>query len=216
MKRERTKLKKIIDTLFFPIRALFIPEESYLGLTSLRDERMEEVAKEVSGYTLDIGCGRNNLFIKNFVQNGIGIDIYEYEGVDNVVKDMTKLPFDDETFDSVTLIAVGGHIPKKDRVAEFKEIARVLKKGGKLVLTEGEPITQTIGHIYREFSYKLMGKVDMDNERGMEHDEEFCMPYDELMGYLNTPPLKFIKRRKFMWGLNNIYIAKKIREKENG
>ncbi len=212
MKKQRTKFQKVIDTVFFPIRALFIPEESYLGLTSLRDERMEEVAKEISGYTLDIGCGRNNLFIKNFIQNGIGIDVYEYEGVDNVVKDMTKLPFDDETFDSVTLIAVGGHIPKKDRVAEFKEIARVLKYGGKLVLTEGEPITQTIGHIYREFSYKLMGKVDMDNERGMEHDEEFCMPYDELIGYLNTPPLKFIKRRKFMWGLNNIYIAKKIKE----
>ncbi len=212
MKKQRTKFQKVIDTVFFPIRALFIPEESYLGLTSLRDERMEEVAKEISGYTLDIGCGRNNLFIKNFIKNGIGIDIYEYEGVDNVVKDMTKLPFDDETFDSVTLIAVGGHIPKKDRVAEFKEIARVLKYGGKLVLTEGEPITQTIGHIYREFSYKLMGKVDMDNERGMEHDEEFCMPYDELIGYLNTTPLKFIKRRKFMWGLNNIYIAKKIKE----
>ncbi len=212
---KRSKFQKFIDTLFFPVRALFIPEESYLGLTSLRDERMEEVAKEVSGYTLDIGCGRNNLFIKNFVQNGIGIDIYEYEGVDNIVKDMTKLPFEDETFDSVTLIAIGGHIPKKDRVAEFKEIARVLKYGGKLILTEGEPITQTIGHLYREFSYKLMGKVDMDNERGMEHDEEYCMPYDELMGYLNTPPLKFIKRRKFMWGLNNIYIAKKIKEKEN-
>lgn len=210
MHRRRSMIQKFFDELLFPIRALFIPEDSHMGLTSLRDERMEIVAEEVAGYTLDIGCGRNNIFISNFVSNGIGIDIYNYEGVDNVVEDMTNLPFENETFDTVTMIAVGGHIPKSIRAKEFKEIARVLKTGGKLILTEGEPITQTICHIYWEYASKLIGKVDMDNERGMEDDEEYCMPYNELMSYLNMPPLKFIKRKKFMWGLNNVYVAKKI------
>lgn len=210
MYKKRTKLQKIIDEVFFPIRALFVAEESYMGLTSLRDERMEVVANETTGHTLDIGCGRNNLFISNYVDSGIGIDVFAYDGVDNIVEDMTKLPFDDETFDTVTLIAVGGHIPKEIRVEEFKEISRVLKTGGKLVLTEGEIITQTISHIYRELAYKLIGKVDMDSERGMEHDEQYCMPIKELMNYLNTKPLQFKKRKKFMWGLNNIYVTEKI------
>jgi ubiquinone/menaquinone biosynthesis C-methylase UbiE len=209
MFKKRVKFQIWADEVLFPIRALFISEDSYMGLTSLRDERMERVALETTGYTLDIGCGRNNMFIKNYVKSGVGIDVFAYEGVDNIVEDMTKLPFDSETFDTVTLIAVGGHIPEEARVEEFKEIARVLKIGGKLVFTEGENITQTISHIYREFAYKLIGKVDMDNERGMEHDEQYCMPFKELMNYLNTKPLEFQKRKKFMWGLNNIYVAQK-------
>jgi ubiquinone/menaquinone biosynthesis C-methylase UbiE len=120
---------------------------------------------------------------------------------------MTALPFVDNTFDTVTLIAVWGHIPQHVRVGEFAEIARVLKPGGRLIMTEGEPITQTVDHLWRHFSYALLGKKDMDSERGMEDDEQYCMPLKEIIGYLNTHPLQFSLRKKFMWGLNNIYIA---------
>jgi len=51
----------------------------------------------------------------------------------------------------------------------------------------------------------------MDSERGMDEEEEYCMPMQELLSYLNTPPLKFKKRKRFMWGLNNIYIAEKVK-----
>ncbi len=50
---------------------------------------------------------------------------------------------------------------------------------------------------------------NMDSERGMKNYEEFCMSFDEMIYYLNKPSLKFSKRIKFMWGLNNIYIAQK-------
>jgi ubiquinone/menaquinone biosynthesis C-methylase UbiE len=120
---------------------------------------------------------------------------------------MTALPFVDNTFDTVTLISVWGHIPQHVRVGEFAEIARVLKPGGRLIMTEGEPITQTVDHLWRHFSYELLGKKDMDSERGMEDDEQYCMPLKEIIGYLNTHPLQFSLRKKFMWGLNNIYIA---------
>ena len=207
----RSKIKKIVDSVFFPIRALFFPEESTIILTSLRDERFEKVANHCLGKVLDVGCGRGNLFIKKYIgeENGIGIDVFEYEGVANIVKDLTNLPYNENSFDTVTLIAVGGHIPKSKREKEFAEFARILKPDGKLIMTEGEKWTQTIGHKWRKFSLALVGKVDMDNERGMEEEEEYCMPLTEIKKYLNTKPLELIKREKFMWGLNNIYIARK-------
>lgn len=210
-KSPRAKLQVIADNFFFPLRALFIPEENCFGLTSLREERFELVAKHSIGKVLDIGCGKDNLFIRNWVvdPSSTGIDVFSYDGVEQVHQDMTNLPYPDGSFDTVTLIAVGGHIPQSVRVSEFAEIARVLKPGGTLLMTEGEAITQTVGHLWRHFSYALIGKKDMDSERGMEEDEQYCMPYEEIQGYINTPPLKFEKQIKFMWGLNNLYIAKK-------
>lgn len=208
----RSRIRRAFDIALFPVRALFIPEENSFGLTSLREERFEEVAKLCRGKVLDVGCGKFNLFIENWIghRSGTGIDVYPYDGVKNVVTDMTALPFDTGSFDTLTLIAVGGHIPQNLRDKEFSEFARVLKSGGKLVMTEGEPITQTLGHLWRHYSLALIGKLGMDDERGMEHDEQYCMPKAELMSYLNTPPLRFLARKRFMWGLNNVYVAVKL------
>lgn len=208
---QRNLMRKIIDEIFFPVRALFIPEESKFFLTSLRDERFEKVAAFCEGRVLDVGCGKGNLFVKNHIgiDKGVGIDVFEYEGVEKVIRDLTNLPFEDEFFNTVTLIAVGGHIPKTLREKEFMEFVRVLKPGGRLIMTEGEPITQFLTHKWRKFSYSFLGKKDMDSERGMKEDEEYCMPYHEIMYYLNKPPMRFLRRVRFMWGLNNIYIAQK-------
>lgn len=203
--------RKFFDTLFFPIRALFIPEDNRFGLTSLREERFRQVAVHCRGRVLDVGCGKNNLFVKNYIgmENGVGIDVFPYEGIDLLVEDMCNLPFTDEEFDTVCLIAIGGHIPKSKRVDEFKEFARVLKPGGRLIMTEGEPVTQTLNHIWRHYSMKLVGRQSMDSERGMDEEEEYCMPLSEIMAYLNTPPFELEKRIRFMWKLNNIYVAVK-------
>jgi len=173
---------------------------------------MRVVASFCVGKVLDIGCGPGNYFVNHFIgtSNGLGIDIYPYEGVENVVDDMGFLPFEDDLYDTVTLIAVGGHIPKSKRAAEFKEFARILKPGGKLIMTEGEPITQWINHKWYSFFYAVQGKKDMDSERGMDAEEEFCMPYNEIILYLNTHPLRLTRQLKFQWGLNNIYIAEKV------
>jgi ubiquinone/menaquinone biosynthesis C-methylase UbiE len=191
-----------------------LPEESKWGLLSLRDERMKIVASYCVGKVLDIGCGPGNYFIKRFIgtSNGQGIDVYPYNGVEHVVDDMSFLPFGDSYYDSVTLIAVGGHIPKSKRIAEFKEFARILKPGGRLIMTEGEPVSQWINHKWYSFFYALQGRKDMDSERGMDEEEEYCMPYDEIVQYLNTYPLKLTQQVRFQWGLNNIYIAEKANE----
>ncbi|MCC6747310.1 MAG: class I SAM-dependent methyltransferase [Deltaproteobacteria bacterium] len=207
----RSRLGAAADTLAFPLRALLLLTESRWGLSSLREERMRVVASVCRGRVLDVGCGPGNLFVREFLGDaqGIGIDVFPYEGVDNVVDDVMRLPFADESFDTVTLIAVGGHIPRKQRTAEFAEFARVLRTGGRLVMTEGEPVTQFLVHQWVHLYEAARGRKDMDSERGMDEDEEFCMPLREIRLYLNTPPLRLVQRRRFMWGLNNVYVAEK-------
>ncbi len=208
---KRNKIGKILDWIFFPLRALFLQDNSKFGLSSLRDQRMRIVSELAKGKILDIGCGPNNYFISNFVNNkdSIGIDIYPYEGVKNIIKDFANLPYDDETFDTITLNAVGGHIPRSKREVEFKEFSRILKKGGLLILTEGEPITQYIHHKWYHFYLKIQGKVDVDTERGMLEDEEFAMPRREILRYMNSYGLELKKEIKIMWRLYSIYVSEK-------
>lgn len=209
----RSDCKILFDNIFFPLRALFMGEEGRLGLSSLREERMEVVSRHCKGRVLDIGCGRENKFIRDYIglENGVGVDVYGYEGVEQVINDPTNLPFEDNSFDTVTLIAVGGHIPSEIRVAEFKEIGRILKNGGHLVMTEGEPVTQYLVHHWTPIVLKFQGKIDMDTERGMEEDEQYCMPQKELFKYLNSAPLNLKLHEKFMWGLNNVYVAECVK-----
>jgi SAM-dependent methyltransferase len=207
----RSPIGYFFDAFMFPFRAVFIHEQSRCGLSSLRDQRMRTVAKYCSGRTLDIGCGPNNVIIQHFYRHpdSVGIDCFPYEGVDHTIDDMAAIPFADASFDTITLIAVGGHIPRPKREAEFREFGRLLKVGGHLIMTEGEPITQYILHRWAVVYYAFQGKKDMDTERGMHVDEEYCMPKKEIYKYLNTPPLKLIEGVRFMWRLNNIFIAQK-------
>ena len=208
MRTHRSTFGQWIDTLFLPLRILLLNKAAWLGLSTIREERMRQVAAFSRGQTLDIGCGPGNLFITHFIgpDHGVGVDVFNYDGVTNIVEDMARLPFDDASFDTVTLIAVGGHIPKDKRVAEFAEFARILKPGGRLIMTEGERITQTLFH---KWTHIITLGHDMDSERGMEEEEEYAMPRKEIDRYLSTPPLTFVHHKRFMWGLNNVYVAEK-------
>ena len=208
----RSFIGRAYDSVLFPLRAFFMGPVGYFGLTSMRDERMGRAAQFCKGRVLDIGCGPGNLFITKFIGKdwGIGIDVYRYAGVENIVEDMANLPFPDAGFDTVSLIAVGGHIPQSARKREFIEFTRILKSGGRLVMTEGEPITQYLWHAWQHLFLRLQGKIDMDRERGMDDDEQYCMPKTELLSYLNTPPLRLVLIHSFQWHLNSVYVAEKF------
>ena len=71
-------------------------------------------------------------------------------GLSNVVAtqgDATDLPFEDDSIDAVVLTAVLGEIP--DRAAALREIERVLRPGGRLVVGElfGDPHFTTFGSL---------------------------------------------------------------------
>jgi SAM-dependent methyltransferase len=100
---------------------------------------IQEYASQLSGKLLDVGCGRKpykHLF-KNSTEY-VGLDI-ENEGHDHSSEDIDVyydgkiFPFDDESFDAVLTNQVFEHVFDPDNF--MKEIFRVLKPGGKLLLT---------------------------------------------------------------------------------
>jgi ubiquinone/menaquinone biosynthesis C-methylase UbiE len=61
-------------------------------------------------------------------------------GLSNVVpvqRDARQMPFPDAVFDAAFLVATLGEIPDRDRA--LRELHRVLKPGGRLVVGEGQP-----------------------------------------------------------------------------
>ena len=96
---------------------------------------------------LDLGCGSGRLY-----QLFLGLSI-RYVGADQsreqlkfarkryprgkfVYGEMTNLSFKDQTFDVIYCIAAFHHLPdKKTRVQALKEMKRVLKPGGRVVMT---------------------------------------------------------------------------------
>jgi len=76
---------------------------------------------------LNVGAGRNRL------PGYIGVDIVEGKGVDKIAP-AWKLPFATNEVDEIYTHHVIEHISSPDLDRTLKEFARVLKRGGKLIL----------------------------------------------------------------------------------
>ena len=121
-------------------------------------ERLLEIGPGTGYYTLDLADwvgpeGRVEIFDlqQEFLDHVIGRA--GERGLANVVPtqgDATALPYDDASIDAVALTAVLGEIP--DPVAALREIRRVLKPGGRLVVGElfGDPHFTTLANLKRQ------------------------------------------------------------------
>jgi ubiquinone/menaquinone biosynthesis C-methylase UbiE len=121
-------------------------------------ERILEIGPGTGYYTLDMAewVGPDGVvdifdiqqeFLDHTMQSA------EQGGLTNVVPtqgDATELPYGDDSIDAVVLTAVLGEIP--DRAAALREIARVLRPGGRLVVGEafGDPHFTTFGSLQRQ------------------------------------------------------------------
>lgn len=213
--KKRTFIRTIIDGLFFPIRALTMFEKDKFGLSSLASERFYYVAREVKGFCLDVGCGKKNRFISEFLNgNGQGIDVYKYEGLDDkhIVTDMSQFPFEDASFETVTFIANINHVPRSMRDIELSEAYRCLGPGGNIIVTMGNPLAEILVHKLVYLYDKYLGtNVDMDTERGMDEEEEYYLLDSEIISRLQNAGFVNIKKRYFFsqWCLNHLLIAEK-------
>ena len=109
----------------------------------LRRLRLRKVLSHIppKSRVLDVGCGRSAAFLKAIaprIDQGVGVDFkVPNTQIGNIetreVKFDGVLPFADSSFDVVTMLAVLEHIEYETLI--LKEIHRVLKRHGKLVLT---------------------------------------------------------------------------------
>lgn len=113
---------------------------------------------------LDVGAGTCHYsnYLSDFIDEVHAIDVsekmlaYGNEKIIKKVHDITKgLPYEDHSFDAVIACDFLHHIPKKIQPHIFKEISRVLKKDGELIIYEFERkhIKTKLLHVFEFFIF---------------------------------------------------------------
>lgn len=155
----------------------------------------------IQGRLLDIGCGTNEL-VKSYHGEGIGVDVYPWDGVNLVVENTASLPYQNNEFDTVTIIASLNHIPNRNEV--LLEARRVLKAGGRIIITMIPPVISRIWHKIRE-------PWDVDqSERGMIEGEVFGLSEKQTDSLLKTAGFEILDKKRFMFRINLLTIAIKV------
>jgi len=206
---ERTKksvIQSIWDFLGLPLRTIILNEKAQerLHFTTFKEKRLGVVLSHLDGKVLDIGCGKNELvnMYRKLGGEGMGVDVFPFEGVDYVV-DTTNLPFEDGEFDAVTMIACLNHIPFHKRDSVLSEAHRVLKNGGRLFLT-------MISSFSGWFCHRLCWWEFDRNERGIDNKEEdYGLSRKYMIDLLEKNGFEIIQRSRFGYMLNNLFIFRK-------
>ena len=161
----------------------------------LARQRVKAVLPHVRGRLLDLGCGSNRL-VRHY-SNGVGVDVHPWPGADLVVDDTAALQWDSHSFDTITIVAALNHIP--NRAAVLNECRRVLRPGGRVVITMLTPRTSRLWHWLR-------GSWDADQrERGMRAGEVYGFTFRELIALFERSGFALLARQRFMLGLNCVY-----------
>ena len=147
--------------------------------------RNNRVYKEIIPPFLDLGCGDNRL--KSKLYGGVGIDIINYGTADVIVKNFDSLPFKPSSFKTIAIVGSLNYF--EDPLTVLAEGKRVLDEKGIIVLTM---IDQKIGRIWHSFREPWAKYPGFTSE--------------QLIGFCKKLELKILKKRRFMLGLNNLYV----------
>lgn len=126
------------------LKPLLVPAAHWVDLQwSVTVEQLERIAPRARGRLLDVGCGSKpyQRIFEAHVDEYVGLELAESfertaaaaSGAPDVLYDGKRMPFDDESFDTILCIQVLEHTPEPQ--ALLNEVARVLRRGGMLVLS---------------------------------------------------------------------------------
>lgn len=157
----------------------------------------------------DIGCGSEALFLRSnsdLIKKGIGLD----EKIENYSDSkfefrkiiiLDDIPLEGESCDVVTMTAVLEHLENFQSV--LNESFRILKRGGKLILTTPTPLAKSI----LEFLAFKLRLIDQNEIR--DHKNYFWLK-DIKKALVKSGFLeKNIKSNYFEFFLNSLIIAVK-------
>lgn len=205
MRRPKSVFRSIVDALGSPLRLIALPDSTNerLGLTSLRCERFAEVLPELKGRVLDIGAG-DNMLLRFYARdqgsrNSVGVDVIDWGGGALTVPSVSRLPFPDGSFDTVSFVACLNHIP--ERKAALAEDYRLLVPEGRIVLTMIGRLIGAVGH--------LLWWYAEDKHRTVAEGETGGLAHEEMLALLSQANFTNIRSRKFLYRLNRLYIAER-------
>jgi SAM-dependent methyltransferase len=151
----------------------------------LSEWRSRAVLPYVGGNLLDLACGDNRLVRKYGA--GTGVDIVPYQNVDVVCHDFSRLPFRDDEFDTITILAALNYFDDPGKV--LREVRRIMKPDGTLLVTFLNRQVSKIWHRFRE--------------RDITPRPAFSEA--ELTSCVQSADMRIVQKRKFMFGVNVIY-----------
>ena len=124
-----------------------VPDETEPGIVALHLKRYEFALPYCrDAVVLDAGCGvgYGTAYLANVAQRVVGVDVsddavsyarahYAAANVEFLIADVLELPFAEDSFDTVCSFEIVEHVA--DAEGFVAELARVLKPGGRLVLS---------------------------------------------------------------------------------
>ncbi len=101
-----------------------------------------------------------------------------------------------ETFDVITMLAVIEHLPPERLEAAASASARLLRPRGRVVITVPSPVVDSILH--RLLRLRLVAGMGVHEHHGFDPDE--------LPVIFGTAGFRLLRRRRFQFWLNNLFV----------
>lgn len=173
----------------------------------LRDARFARARPHVEpgDEVLDVGCGDGEMFRQwdALIQRGIGVDP-DLEAVTALGRhELRPAVFpggvEDVSCDVITMLAVLEHVPADahDQVAET--CARVLRPGGRVIVTVPSPM---VDHI-------LAVLIKLRLLDGMHEEEHYGFEPDDTLRVFDRDEFELVVHRRFQLGLNNLFVFRR-------
>lgn len=172
----------------------------------LRRLRVRQVGPYVRRFKncrlLDVGCGWNASLLRALeseLECGVGIDFKAPALNTNKLRTIearldTRLPFEDSSFDLVTMLAVLEHLDCPAQILE--ECCRVLRPGGGLLLTvpskRAKPVLEFLA-----FRVGIVSRTEIEDHKQYFNKEDLRNLISKI------PSLVKFEHKYFQLGLNN-------------